>query len=119
MRRGDDPEEIERQLSGERPTSYCIVPPELEDKLFDTLKRHYADDPSIEVIVERRVADRRMSEERRRRDIGPPEGTEDRRRIRNDDGRRVGERRATLVPLMDPPDLPRKARRYAASGPGR
>ena len=113
MRRRGEPDHDALERLEERRISYCIVPPELESKLYDDLVR-YRDDPSIEVIVERRAAERRSGEERRKRDIGPPEGMEDRRRIRNDDGRRVGERRATLVPVADPPPLPRKARRFAA-----
>jgi hypothetical protein len=59
---------------------YCVVPPELADELFEKLKAHYADDPNVEVIVDRRAADRR------RRGAPPPEDQQrtvrDRRRKR-------------------------------------
>ena len=38
---------------------YCVVPEELADELFDKLTRYYADDPNVEVIVDRRRASRR------------------------------------------------------------
>jgi hypothetical protein len=103
-------------FEGEEPPrmTYCIVPQDLAPKLYDSLRKHYENDPNIEVIIERRVAERRSGEERRKRDVGPPEGMEDRRRIRNEDGRRIGERRAQLIPVEPPADVPRKARKYLA-----
>ena len=41
---------------------YCVVPPELADELYDKLVAHYADDPNVEVIVDRRTAERRSRE---------------------------------------------------------
>lgn len=41
---------------------YCVVPPELADELYDRLVAHYADDPNVEVIVDRRTAERRSGE---------------------------------------------------------
>ena len=38
---------------------YCVVPPALVPELYDRLKAHYADDPGVEVIVDRREAERR------------------------------------------------------------
>ena len=39
---------------------YCVVPPELEDELFDRLVEHYKDNPNVTVIVDRRTGpDRR------------------------------------------------------------
>jgi hypothetical protein len=38
---------------------YCVVPRELEPELYDRLSAYYADDPEVEVIVDRRVGDRR------------------------------------------------------------
>jgi hypothetical protein len=34
---------------------YCVVPPALADELFDKLVAYYADDPNVEVIVDRRA----------------------------------------------------------------
>lgn len=96
----------------------CLIPPELAPKLRELLERHFADDPNIMVIVERRTGERRSGKERRKKDTGAPKGGEDRRKIRNADGRRVGERRAALVPATDPPELPRKAKRYAQVSEG-
>jgi RNA polymerase sigma-70 factor (ECF subfamily) len=90
----------------------CIVPPELAPKLRETLEEHFADDPEVTVVIERRKAERRAKGDRRKKDDGPPKGTEERRKIRNADGRRVGERRAALVPTDAPTELPRKVRRH-------
>jgi hypothetical protein len=38
---------------------YCVVPEALADELFEKLERYYADDPNVEVIIDRRKADRR------------------------------------------------------------
>ena len=38
---------------------YCVVPQELADELYDKLVAYYADDPNVEVIVDRRMGERR------------------------------------------------------------
>ena len=38
---------------------YCVVPEELAPELFEKLERHYADDPNVTVIIERRKGSRR------------------------------------------------------------
>lgn len=38
---------------------YCVVPEALGPELYDKLAEYYADDPNVEVIVDRRKADRR------------------------------------------------------------
>jgi hypothetical protein len=38
---------------------YCVVPEALAPELFEKLERHYADDPNVTVIVERRNSSRR------------------------------------------------------------
>ncbi len=40
---------------------YCVVPQELADELFDKLQAYYADDPNVEVIIDRRKEKRRSS----------------------------------------------------------
>ncbi len=59
---------------------YCVVPPELAGELLPQLEAYYADDPGVEVIVDRR------REERRERGAGAFEDTQrevrDRRRPR-------------------------------------
>jgi hypothetical protein len=38
---------------------YCVVPQELADELYEKLTAYYADDPNVEVIVDRRKSERR------------------------------------------------------------
>jgi hypothetical protein len=66
---------------------YCVVPEELADELYEKLRAHYADDPNVTVIVDRRKAERRQPGD------APPEGT---RRERRD-------RRRARVPGEFPP----------------
>ena len=87
----------------QRAVVFCLIPRFLAGEVHDPLHRHFAGDADVEVVVERRRTDRRSGEDRRRED-GSREG-QDRRRIRNVDGRRVGERRAVLVEV-EPPSLP-------------
>ena len=43
---------------------YCVIPPELEDELYEKLVEYYRDNPNVEVIVDRRTGpDRRSGEE--------------------------------------------------------
>jgi RNA polymerase sigma-70 factor, ECF subfamily len=96
------------------PAVLCSVPSELAHELIEPLRRHHVEaGVEIEVLEERRLRDRRSSRQRRGTDEGPPAGTEDRRKIRSSDGRRVGEQRAELVPIEAPAGLPRKAEPYA------
>jgi RNA polymerase sigma-70 factor (ECF subfamily) len=91
-----------------RPIVYCVVPRDLV-RLHEPLRSHFRDEPSIEVVVERRASDRRLSAERR----GPAsDRPAERRRIRGVAGRRVAERRSVVVPSSIPP-LPRRARAHA------
>jgi DNA-directed RNA polymerase specialized sigma24 family protein len=89
------------------------VPGDLWPKVSRLLERAWRDDPSVEVVVDRRVGERRTTGERRRASMrmGPPFAT-DRRQIRYEDGRRIADRRAILVPVAGP-ELPRAARRHA------
>jgi RNA polymerase sigma-70 factor (ECF subfamily) len=89
---------------------YCLVPRELAATLHEPLRRHFSDDPFTEVVVERRVDERRSAPERRA--VGEAEPSAERRRIRNPEGRRVADRRATHVTVQAPP-LPRRLRGYA------
>jgi RNA polymerase sigma-70 factor (ECF subfamily) len=92
-----------------RTITYCIVPRELAGKLHEPLRQHFLTDPSVEVVVERRTRERRRPADRR---VDGAASADDRRRIRNEEGRRVGLRRAPLV-RVDAPQLPRKARAHA------
>lgn len=88
---------------------YCIVPRELAAKLHEPLRRHYLGDPGVEVVVERRRGDRRRTGERRET---PATADVEQRRIRNPDGRRIAETRASVEVVQAAP-LPRRARSYA------
>jgi RNA polymerase sigma-70 factor, ECF subfamily len=79
------------------------------------MRRHCLEH-DVEVILERRRRDRRADAERRgaawpaeQQDVVDDE----RRRVRNAGGLRVGERRATLIPVAAPGTLPRRAAAYA------
>jgi hypothetical protein len=56
---------------------YCVIPPELESELYDKLVEYYKDNPHVEVIVDRRVAERRED-----RSSGGNRTIRDRRRAR-------------------------------------
>ena len=88
---------------------YCVIPYGLAAKLHEPLRDHFAGDPAVEVIVERRTGDRRGSTERRR---GSASAEAERRVVRNQAGRRVGPRRAPTLAVGARP-LPRKARPHA------
>ncbi|HVE68131.1 MAG TPA: sigma-70 family RNA polymerase sigma factor [Solirubrobacteraceae bacterium] len=93
---------------------HCLLPADLA-RLELTLRRH-GDEHGFEVVLERRRRDRRACEGRRSApwpsEHGDATGPE-RRRVRNVGGRRVGERRATLIPVPAPAPLPRRAATYA------
>ncbi len=40
---------------------YCVVPPELEDELYERLVEHYKENPNVTVIVDRRTGPDRRS----------------------------------------------------------
>ena len=43
---------------------YCVIPPELEDELFEKLVAYYKDNPNVEVIIDRRAGpDRRRGKD--------------------------------------------------------
>ena len=56
---------------------YCVVPQELAPELYDKLAEYYADDPNVEVIIDRRKSERRDAGE-----SGGQRHTRDRRRPR-------------------------------------
>jgi hypothetical protein len=62
---------------------YCVVPEELAGELYDKLVAYYANDPGVEVIVDRRRGggeapeeDRRSRPASPRSDTLPPAATE-------------------------------------------
>ena len=61
---------------------YCVIPQALEGELLEKLKAHYADDPHVEVIVDRRAGpDRRKA--------AGATGPDERREIRDRRKRRI------------------------------
>jgi hypothetical protein len=38
---------------------YCVVPEVLAPELYDRMQAYYADDPNVEVIIDRRKSERR------------------------------------------------------------
>jgi RNA polymerase sigma-70 factor (ECF subfamily) len=107
----DRGESSEASGAARRPITYCLVPLVLAPKLHDLLRHHFREDPSVEVVVERRRAERRQIADRRSAEESAA-SRDERRRIRGAGGRRVGERRAPQLPVEAPP-LPRRARRFA------
>jgi RNA polymerase sigma-70 factor, ECF subfamily len=93
------------QPPADRPITYCLVPYELSDELHEFLREHFRGNPSVEVIVERRNADRRERGDRRKRSA--PRVDNERRTIAGETGRRVAERRAPVVEV-ELPALPPK-----------
>jgi hypothetical protein len=39
---------------------YCVIPKALSDELLERMREYYRDDPNVEVIVDRRKAERRQ-----------------------------------------------------------
>jgi RNA polymerase sigma-70 factor (ECF subfamily) len=92
--------------------TFCLVPARLEASLFDLLERHFAEDPQVSVIVDRRGAERR-GQSRRTDALGGLPADGDRRRVRSQTGRRMFDRRGVAV-TIDPRPLPRRARSHAS-----
>lgn len=61
---------------------YCVVPPELADELYDKLVSHYSGNPNVQVIIDRRSADRRAGEGSLSEDVAQKRQVRDRRRSR-------------------------------------
>lgn len=59
---------------------YSVVPPQLEPELFDKLTEHYAENPDVTVIVDRRRSERRT--QRASAEVAQKRVLRDRRRRR-------------------------------------
>ena len=56
---------------------YCVIPPELEDELFEKMVEYYKDNPNVTVIIDRRTGpDRRAGKK-------PSDGAKEQRKIRD------------------------------------
>lgn len=90
---------------------YCVVPSHVAARVQRSVERGLANRQGVEVVREERRGERRAEQDRRRE----PEARDawsERRRIRYADGRRVADRRAELVPVAPPVDLPRSVRAH-------
>ena len=56
---------------------YCVIPRELEDELLERMTEHYAENPNVQVIVDRREG---RENDRRR---GPGDTVDERRETRD------------------------------------
>jgi hypothetical protein len=61
---------------------YCVVPPELEDELYDKLVEYYRDNPNVEVIIDRRRGPDRRTGKETPAEIAEQRQNRDRRRSR-------------------------------------
>jgi hypothetical protein len=64
---------------------YSVVPRELEPQLLEELTAHYADQPDVKVIVDRRTGERRAG-----RGEKPQDGAAHQRELRDRRRRRAG-----------------------------
>ena len=94
--------------------TFCVVPRDASHGTSRALKRWCAE-KEIEFVKERRQGERRVAQSRRSDDSRPSGRRVERRKIVNSFGRRVGERRATLVPVDAPAVPPRRVRSKAGS----
>jgi RNA polymerase sigma-70 factor (ECF subfamily) len=85
--------------------TYCLVPPELAHDLHNVLTRHFGDDPSTTVVVDRR---RQVNGGR----PASPAGDRNGHGLAPTTGPGIGDRR-TVVIETERPALPRRARRHA------
>jgi RNA polymerase sigma-70 factor (ECF subfamily) len=79
----------------------CVVPAGIDEAAVTALERHF--EPRVDVLVEARRGERR-SGDRRLCDLET--SGDDRRHVRNPDGRRIDDRRRELIPRPSQP-LPR------------
>ena len=73
---------------------YCVVPPELEDDLYEQLVEHYKGNPNVSVII-----DRRGGPDRRDRELKPPPEIAEKRQTRD-------RRRPRITGTFPKTDLP-------------
>jgi RNA polymerase sigma-70 factor, ECF subfamily len=88
---------------------YCVVPSDLAAQLYEPLKEFFGEDPDVSIVIDWRTRERRRAERRTR--TARPSGAE-RRRIRAESGRRLGDRRAATLPV-ESRALPAIAQPYA------
>jgi hypothetical protein len=74
---------------------YCLIPPELAGELLEPLREHFAADPAVDVIVDRRIGHRRSGVDRRSLMVASPDVVQKRSGV---DRRRLAGRRAPQIP---------------------
>jgi hypothetical protein len=91
------------------PVLYCVVPPRLA-KIQPRLCEHFANDPDVEVVVDKRVGERRFEAP-----LGSAATAEEGLSSRLSPGmdRRVADGRRSAVPVDKAVSLPRDLRRYS------
>jgi RNA polymerase sigma-70 factor (ECF subfamily) len=93
---------------------YCVVPSTVAARVRRSIERGLSGRQGIEVLPEGRSGERRTPGDRRERaDVREP--WSERRCVRYAEGRRVADRRAGLVPVEPPPNLPRAVRANISS----
>ena len=93
---------------------YCVVPSTVTARVRRSIERGMSGRQGLEVVLEGREGERRVPAERRTR-AAAREPWSERRLIRYADGRRVADRRAVLVPVPPPAELPRAARAHVSA----
>ena len=76
---------------------YCVIPPELEDELYDKMVEYYKDNPNVTVMVDRRQGSDRRARAGKTKGNGGGAG---KREIRD---RRRPRARGTFL-TTDPPE---------------
>jgi DNA-directed RNA polymerase specialized sigma24 family protein len=93
---------------------YCVVPSTVTARVRRSIERGLSGRQGLEVVLDGREGERRATGERRARaELREP--WSERRQVRYPDGRRVADRRAVLVPVAPPADLPRATRAHVSS----
>ena len=69
---------VDQHRSYNQSVIYCVIPPELEDELFDKMVEYYKDNPNVTVII-----DRRTGPDRRNRHGGDDAAQKEQRTIRD------------------------------------
>jgi len=96
-------------MEGEAMT-YCIVERRFALR-FKRLLHRYAEDAGVTVIAEQRGSEQRAAPDRRKRALAVPPDI-DRRTVLSPSGRRIADRRASMLPAVAPIPLPRRLRAH-------
>ena len=71
------PSSVDPHRSYNQSVIYCVIPPELEEELFEKMVEYYKDNPNVTVIIDRRTGpDRRAGKK-------PSDGAKEQRKVRD------------------------------------